>query len=121
MRLKSILHDQANRWEEMGGSPSEAISAIAVYRKSIARRLIIQWLLFFMLLGGGIYASFSFFTEQKVLASLVAAFIGIAAGLITNLFGTWRELDYSNLVLMLIREADDAQIKTIIGKLVEKL
>jgi hypothetical protein len=121
MSLKSVLRDQANRWEEMGGSASLAIAAVSAYKKGITRRLIFQLLAFLLLLGGGIYLSIGLFPVQKELATVVAAIIGLAAGLITNLFGTWRQLDYSNLVLILIREADDEQIKAIVSKLVEKL
>jgi hypothetical protein len=119
--LKRVLCNQVVQFQETGGSPATAISALTEYKKILVQRLVIQFLAFLVLLVTGIYISISLFSDQSALAAVVSAIVGIAASLITNLFGTWRELAYSNLILMLIRDSNDDQIKSIIDKLIDKL
>ena len=112
MSLKSLLRKQSSKWQDLGATPAETITAITIYKRNILRRLIIKFLAFWALLGGGFYISITLFSEQSALAVVVAVIFSATAGLITNIFGTWRELDYSNLLLVLIQDANDEPNKS---------
>ena len=122
MTLKRLLIEQADQWRgALGASPAEAISALSKYKKTLSRRLFAKFVAFLIFLSGGTYLSVSLLSDQAAIAAVVVAILGVASPLFMDLFKTWRELDYLNLILLLIRGEDDEQIKEIINKLLEKL
>lgn len=121
MSLKTLLEKEAKSWTKAGGSAVNAISALKRYKSSVMRRLFLQLAVSAILLATALYATTSYFSEQGAIASIFAAIIGIVSMLVMNLHGTWREIDYTNMLLWLIRDADDALIQTIIKKILDKL
>lgn len=121
MTLKTLLSRQVSQWKEMGGEPVKVVAALSVYKKNIARQLIIKVVVSLVLLVSATYIAITLFYDQSALAVVMVAVIPIATSLVTDLFGTWKELNYSNLLLLLTQDATDEQIKGITDKLLEKL
>ncbi|MEM6252795.1 MAG: hypothetical protein AAF821_07725 [Cyanobacteria bacterium P01_D01_bin.156] len=121
MALKAVLSRQASQWQQLGGEPVRAINALFAYKKSIVKQLLVKTIVSSVLLAGAAYLAITLFSDQSALAVVIVAIFPIASGLITDLFGTWKELHYSNLLLLLIQDANDEQIKDIIDTLLDKL
>ena len=120
--LKKILESSVGHRLEAGGNISrETTAKLQVYRKH--QRFIFVVVELVLILGVAICA---FYVTQNSLSTtqitMLTGLIGIGAGGGLELARRiWKEWAQSDLLLLLLAEASEAQVNTIVDKLVEKL
>jgi hypothetical protein len=120
--IKQILVHAANYRLKAGGAVSvQVVGELRKYRKKVA---LAAALLIILLLTGIIVISYYLMKnpDQIVHAKAVAGFIGIGTGGVIELLRrTWKGWNQTNLLLILLEDASEAQVTSIMDKLIKAL
>jgi len=119
MALKSIL-ERLNQAKFAGGALSEAaIAALARHRtQSGAIGLVVV----LAVLAGTVFTAFLSYKAAPGQIGVIAGGLGLSLGAaLLLLLRVWREWSQSGLLLILIQDADEATVRSIIDKLTSEL
>lgn len=121
-KLTQILADARSQATEQGGGLSDrAVTALKAYRKQAA---IASWAILMAALAAFVFvlvASAIYLRDPSQL-KLVVGGLGLSlGGALVALRSTWRDWSQANLLMVMIEDASDAQIQTLIDTLIKKL
>lgn len=122
MSLKGILTQvRADAVQQGGGISDRAVTALTAFRR---QALIASWIVLIATLAVFVasLAAALFFLNDPAKLKLVAGAFGVSlAGALLALRSVWKDWTQANLLLILIEEASDQQIQSLIEKLIRSL
>jgi hypothetical protein len=120
--LKNLLRDQSLTWEATGGQPSSVIPALRTYRSRLLWLILLHGGLVLVSAVVGILMAISALPAGGAGGTAVSAVTATLVGCFATLFGgTWSSWSRAGLILALVDDASEREIRAIILKLVEKL
>ncbi|MBZ5533434.1 MAG: hypothetical protein LAO20_18550 [Acidobacteriia bacterium] len=119
--LKSILQRASDRRLKAGGVSKELIDDLSSYRK---QQLVVFAAIEVALMFGVSFCSYYLAAHptNSTQAKMLAGFIGIGSGGgIEVMRRIWKEWSQTTLLLIMLREASQAQVTELIDRLLKKL
>jgi hypothetical protein len=120
--LKKLLRNQAIGFEAAGGQPSSVIAALSSYRAKQLLLIVLHGGLLLVSALIGILMAISVLPTGAAGETTVTAVTVALVGCFATLFGkTWSNWSRAGLILALVDDASEREIRALIIKLVEKL
>jgi|SRR2546422_9795491 branched-subunit amino acid ABC-type transport system permease component len=120
--LKRLLEHTAGGKLMMGGTLSESVvKGLESYRQRLFITFIVLFVVLIALVVFGSYGLARSMGDAGSLKAFVAAMGISVGGLVEAMRRTWREWSQTQLLLVLIEEAPESQIRALIDKLIQKL
>lgn len=120
--LKQVLEDAAARRVKMGGAASDAvIGGLRSHRRHMS---LAFWVIFVVLICAVALGAFGlawFITDPTNLAAFSGAMGLTVGGAIELMRRAWKEWSQASLLLILVEDATEAQIRTLTDKVIQKL
>lgn len=119
MSVKSVLRDVGQAKYAGGALSASAVAALTRLRN---RSALIGVAVLLAILAGTIFAAYLSYAVKPDQIAVVAGGLGLSmGGGLLLLLRTWHEWSEAGLLLILIEDADEATIRSIIDRLVGKL
>jgi len=117
--LKSVLERASG--PRFGGTSAVTVKALRAYRKQMFAIFLIVFATVVVGVATGAFSLIRFIDEPRALAEFSSAIGLTVGGGIEVMRRIWKEWSQATLILILIEDATEAQVKALIDKLIRKL
>ena len=120
-KVKGVLEHAQLRAHGFGSLSTEVVAGLTEHRKRARRYYLIIFAAAVLVLLLCCIGVVVFFKSPQHVAVLSGAMGVTVAGAIEIMRRVWREWSYSEILLLLLQDADAAQVADLIRRLIEKL